>query len=116
LFAGIVFFYLKEELAVAVVEVSIVPLGVETTSLSEFVAGCLKVIRNEKDLIYQLTPMGTVIEGDLDRVLSAVRKMHEQPFISGAGRVITTIRIDDRRDKEVTIQGKVAAVKSKLGL
>jgi uncharacterized protein YqgV (UPF0045/DUF77 family) len=30
-------------------------------------------------------------------------------------RVVTSIRIDDRRDKPVTIAGKVKAVKDKLG-
>ncbi len=98
----------------AIVEVSIVPLGTGSTGISKFVAGCLKVIRDEKDLHYQLTPMGTVIEGDLDRIFSVIRKMHEQPFISGAERVLTTVRVDDRRDRKATMAGKVAAVKSKL--
>jgi uncharacterized protein YqgV (UPF0045/DUF77 family) len=29
--------------------------------------------------------------------------------------VVTTIRIDERRDKPLTIEGKVKAVKEKLG-
>jgi uncharacterized protein YqgV (UPF0045/DUF77 family) len=29
--------------------------------------------------------------------------------------VVTTIRIDERRDKPLTIEGKVKAVKDKLG-
>ncbi|MCL6479243.1 MAG: MTH1187 family thiamine-binding protein [Peptococcaceae bacterium] len=100
----------------AIVEVSVVPLGTGTTSLSEFVAGCVKVIRDEKDLQYRITPMGTVIAGDLDIIFGVIRRMHEQPFIAGAGRVLTTIRVDDRRDREATMSGKVAAVESKLSL
>ncbi|MFZ5631952.1 MAG: MTH1187 family thiamine-binding protein [Bacillota bacterium] len=98
----------------AIVEVSVVPLGTGTTSLSEFVAGCVKVIRDEKNLQYRVTPMGTVIEGDLDSIFNVIRRMHEQPFIAGASRVLTTIRVDDRRDREITMSGKVAAVESKL--
>jgi uncharacterized protein (TIGR00106 family) len=58
--------------------------------------------------------MGTVLEGDLDRVLAVVRQMHEHPFTKGVHRVVTTVRIDDRRDKALTMSGKVAAVESLL--
>ncbi|MFZ5595539.1 MAG: MTH1187 family thiamine-binding protein [Bacillota bacterium] len=99
----------------AVVEVTIVPLGTGNTSVSDFVAGCLRVLKDEKNLKYSLTPMGTIIEGELEKILDAVRAMHEQPFRAGAGRVLTTIRIDDRRDREITMSGKVSAVEKKLG-
>ncbi|MFZ5642221.1 MAG: MTH1187 family thiamine-binding protein [Bacillota bacterium] len=98
----------------AVVEVSIVPIGTETPGLSQFVAGCLKVVKEEKNISFQLNPMGTVLEGDLETILKVIRKMHEQPFLSGALRVLTTIRIDDRRDRELTMSGKVEAVIKKL--
>ena len=98
----------------AVVEVSIVPLGTGSPGVSVFVAQCLEVLRQEKNVAYQLTPMGTIIEGDLDMVLAVVRRMHEVPFNSGVGRVVTSIRIDDRRDKALTMQGKLASVKTKL--
>jgi len=99
---------------VAIVEVCIVPLGTGSTSVSEYVAACHKVLQQEKDLKYQLTPMATIIEGDLDRILAVIRKMHEVPFAAGAGRVSTTIRIDDRRDKERTMADKIASVEAKL--
>ena len=98
----------------AIVEVCVVPLGTGSTSVSEYVAACHKVLQQEKDLQYQLTPMATIIEGDLDKILAAIGKMHEVPFAAGAGRVITTIRIDDRRDKERTMADKVASVEEKL--
>ncbi|BCA79710.1 MTH1187 family thiamine-binding protein [Desulfuromonas sp. AOP6] len=98
----------------AVVEVSITPLGTATPSVSAFVAGCLEVIRSS-GLTYQLTPMGTVIEGDLDDILAVVRQMHESPFESGAVRVSTLIKIDDRRDlPRHTMAGKIRSVEEKL--
>jgi len=99
----------------AVVEVSIVPLGTGTTSLSPYVASCEKVLReNSEDLKYELTAMGTIIEGDLDKILKLIRKLHEVPFESGALRVSTSIKIDDRRDKQGTIEQKVKSVEDKL--
>jgi uncharacterized protein (TIGR00106 family) len=99
----------------AVVDVTIVPVGTASASLSEFVAGCLEVLQGAEGISYQLTPMSTVIEGELGRVFEVIRQMHEVPFIKGACRVVTTIRVDDRRDKVLTAAGKVAAVKAKLG-
>jgi uncharacterized protein (TIGR00106 family) len=98
----------------AVVEVSITPLGTGTPSVSAYVAECLKIIR-ESGLSHQLTPMGTVIEGDLDEILRVVRRMHEAPFAAGVMRVSTLLKIDDRRDvSSHTLQGKIQSVERKL--
>lgn len=99
----------------AVVEVTVVPIGTPSSSLSEYVAGCVAVLKDSEGFTYQLTPMGTMLEGELNRILEVVRRMHEQPFTKGIGRVVTTIRIDDRRDKELTMAGKVASVQARLG-
>ncbi len=98
----------------AVVEVTIAPMGTGTPSISKYVAACHQVLEQASDLKHQLTPMATIIEGDLDRILEVIRQMHEVPFAEGAQRVSTLIRIDDRRDKELTMAGKVQAVLSKL--
>ncbi|MDY0269656.1 MAG: thiamine-binding protein [Trichloromonas sp.] len=62
-----------------------------------------------------MTPMGTIIEGDLDKIFLLLRQMHESPFVAGAGRVSTLIKIDDRRDRdEHTMVSKIRSVTSKL--
>jgi uncharacterized protein YqgV (UPF0045/DUF77 family) len=40
--------------------------------------------------------------------------MHEQVFGEGVARVVTTIKIDDRRDKAQSMKGKVDSLKKKL--
>ena len=97
----------------AVVFLTIAPLGTGTPSVSRYVAGVERILRETK-LTHQLTAMGTIIEGDLDEILAVVRKMHEHPFTQGAVRVSTLVKIDDRRDKEHTIAGKMASVEEKL--
>jgi uncharacterized protein (TIGR00106 family) len=98
------------------VEISVVPLGTSDTSLSRFVAQAIKVLENS-ELDYEITPMGTVIEGDLDRVLKICREMHESVFSNPEiKRVLTTIKIDDRRDKKGTMESKVESVEKKLTL
>lgn len=97
----------------AVVFLSITPLGTGTPSVSRWVAGVERILR-DTGLTHQLTAMGTIIEGDLDEILAVVRKMHEHPFTQGAVRVSTLIKIDDRRDKAHTIAGKMRSVEEKL--
>ena len=94
----------------AVVQVTIIPSGPAGASISKYVAHCLDVLE-ESGLKYELTPMATVIEGDLDRVMEAVLRMHEETFGGAVVRVLTSISIDDRRDKSVSIDGKLAAVR-----
>ena len=96
-----------------VAEVVIVPHGTATPSLGRYVAGVEKVLRSF-GLKTMLTPMGTILEGDLDQVLEAIRAAHEVPFAAGALRVGTTIRIDERRDKILTMEGKVRSVEEKI--
>ncbi|ABZ83123.1 conserved hypothetical protein [Heliomicrobium modesticaldum Ice1] len=97
-----------------IAEVTVVPLGTGSPSLSRYVADCHQLLREAEGIRYQLTPMSTVIEGELDRVVEVVRKMHEAPFTAGALRVSTTIRIDDRRDKPLSMEGKVRAVEERF--
>ncbi len=97
----------------AVVFLTITPLGTGTPSVSRYVAGVERILR-ASGLKHQLTAMGTIVEGDLDEILAVIRKMHEHPFTEGAVRVSTLIKIDDRRDREHTIAGKVRSVEEKL--
>ncbi len=97
----------------AIVEISIVPLGTATPSVSRFVAKALMVLE-KSGLNYKLTPMGTIIEGNLDKIFEVIRQMHEVPFKEGIERVVTTIKIDDRRDKVATMEKKLKSVEEKL--
>ena len=99
----------------AMIDISVVPVGTQSPSVSRFVAGAVKILQNEPGIKYELTAMNTIIEGDLDRLLALARRMHQSAFDAGAVRVVTTLRIDERRDKPLTIEGKVKAVKEKLG-
>ena len=94
-----------------VAELAIIPIGTGDAGVSQYVAACLDILEGRKDLSYQLTPMGTVIEGSLDVVLEVTRQMHEVPFEKGASRVITTLKVDERRDKPSTMAGKVESVR-----
>lgn len=98
----------------AIVQFTTVPLGTGSPSVSHYVAECHKIVQNQSEVNYQLTPMSTILEGDLDKILELIRKVHELPFDKGALRVSTSIKIDDRRDKVASMEQKMNSVQSKL--
>jgi uncharacterized protein (TIGR00106 family) len=101
----------------ALVEVSIIPVGTGSTGLSEYIAHAIKVLsqRAEREgLKFSVGAMGTTIEGDIDVALAAIREMQEALFKLGCQRIITHIQIDDRRDKPETMNRKVKAVEEKV--
>lgn len=99
----------------AIVQVTIVPLGTASTSVGAYVASVVQVLQEAQEKIkYELTPMSTIIEGNLNDLLAVVRRMHEVPFANGAMRVSTSITIDDRRDKTGTMEQKLQSVADKL--
>ena len=97
----------------AIMEISVIPIGTESPSVSPFVAECVKIVE-QQGLHYEVTSMGTEIEGDVAALLNVAAQMHRAPFAKGAQRVVTTIKIDERRDKELRITGKKQAVLKRL--
>ncbi|NHJ03880.1 MAG: thiamine-binding protein [Candidatus Heimdallarchaeota archaeon] len=93
--------------------VTVIPLGTESPSLSKYIAECVKEIE-KSGIKHTLTPFGSVLEGDLDEIFSVIKKIHEVPFKLGVQRVATLINIDDRRDKKATANGKIKSVIEKL--
>ncbi|MDO5047616.1 MAG: MTH1187 family thiamine-binding protein [Anaerococcus sp.] len=97
----------------AIVELTLVPIGTEETSVSKYVAEASKILE-KSNLAYELNPMGTVIEADLDLAMETIRKMQEAVFDKGAKRVYSVIKVDDRRDKKASLEQKIKSVRDKM--
>lgn len=96
-------------------EVSIVPIGTASTSVSDYVAESEKALKKHDNINYSITGMGTQLEGEsIDEILNAIKDMHDAQINKGAKRVYTIIKIDDRKDKNSTLSQKVASVTSKI--
>lgn len=92
-------------------EISIVPIG-KGVSLSKYVAQAVKIV-DKSGLKYQITPMGTIIEGNINKVFSVIKQCH-LAVLKKSSRVYTRITIDDRKGKTNQITHKVASVIEKL--
>jgi len=96
-----------------IVEFSVVPIG-GGVSVSEFLVPALKELER-RGIRYEVTAMSTIFEAeDIKEALDAIGAAHETIFKTGIKRVITLIRIDDRRDKKVSMKNKVESLISKI--
>ncbi|MBP1156571.1 MULTISPECIES: MTH1187 family thiamine-binding protein [unclassified Paenibacillus] len=101
----------------AIAEVTVIPVGTASTSLSGYVAEIQRVLLEEQSsgsISFQLTAMSTIIEGEMDELLRVIRLIHELPFQTGAQRVCTNVKFDDRRDLKGTIKQKMNSVADRM--
>lgn len=95
-----------------IAELSVVPLGVGP-SVSRYVKAAITELKAASEVRVELGAMGTVLEADdMDELLGAVRRAHDAAFEAGAQRVVTTLRMDERRDKRLSIESKLESVES----
>ena len=93
-------------------EISISPLDKGAEGLSRYVAGTIRIIQ-ESGLDYEMHAMGTLIEGPSDKVFDLIRRCHEN-MCAQSDRVVTSIKIDDKKGAEGSIRRKVQSVEDKL--
>lgn len=97
----------------ALVEFSMFPTE-QTQSKSAFVARVLDIV-DRSGLAYQLTPMGTIIEGEtVEEVLAVINSAYEE-LQQDCGRIYSSIKIDWREGKVGRLGTKVNSVEEKLG-
>ncbi len=92
-------------------EFSIIPLG--HTHISGEVAEALKIV-DASGLPYQLTPLGTCLEGDWDAIMKVVRQCHER-VRQMSPHVVTTIKIEDDAGARDKLRGNIQSVEAKVG-
>jgi uncharacterized protein (TIGR00106 family) len=94
-------------------DLTIVPLGVGV-SLSGYVAACERIL-SDAGLQTRLHAYGTNVEGEWDVVFAAVRRCHETLHQMGAPRVMTSLKVGTRTDRDQTLEDKIRSVETKLG-
>jgi len=93
-------------------EFSVVPIG-QGVSLSPIIARVLKIV-SESGVSYKTNPMGTVLEGSWNDVMTIVKKCHDE-VMKDAERAVTTIKIDDRKGVDARMEKKLTSVEQRMG-
>jgi len=97
----------------AIMQLTIIPLGTQTASVGQYVAEIEQALRHE-GVAHTLTDMGTTIEDEPQALLALAARLHALPFSHGVQRVVTQIMLDERRDKNVQLGDKTAAVQARI--
>ncbi len=83
-------------------------------SMSPYVARVVDII-DKSGLKYRLSPMSTVIEGELEQVLAVATQCHNE-LAKDCDRISMAMRVDSKPGNNATrMESKVTAVEEKVG-
>lgn len=88
----------------------IVPVG-DGTSISKYLIEVSRYLK-EKNVKFIMTPASTIIEAEnVGEGLRLVGEVHEKVMEMGVSRMITVVKVDDRRDKELSLESMEKKIK-----
>ena len=94
---------------------TVIALGRADSSASRYIAEIQRRLERQAKVRYQLHAMGTSLEGSTADILALVAELHAVPFELGIPRVYSVLKLDERRDREQTLEDKVESVRRLLG-
>ncbi len=86
-------------------DIQVIPIGVGVSVRKEVQRA--HAILEEAGIHAQLHPNGTNVEGELDDIFDAIRRVHETLHAEGTVRLATWIKIGTRTDKEASLAAKM---------
>ena len=98
----------------ATADLTVIALGRQDVSASAYVAEIQRRLAAQDRVRYVMHAMGTSLEGTTEDILATVAELHAVPFELGVPRVYTVLKLDERRDREQTLEDKVASVQQRL--
>lgn len=93
-------------------EFSMIPLD-KGTSFSAYVARILTII-DQSGLDYRLNPMGTVVEGEWEELLTLLTRCFRD-LEKDSNRISLQVKFDYRKGSEPRMDKKVQSVQAKTG-
>src|SRR3954467_2312450 len=99
---------------VATADLTVIGLGRSDPSAGEYIAEIQRRLAAQDRVGYRMHAMGTSLEGSTEDILRVVGELHAVPFELGVPRVYTVLKLDERRDREQTLDDKVASVERLL--
>ncbi|MGI0072326.1 MAG: MTH1187 family thiamine-binding protein [Nitrosotalea sp.] len=92
-------------------EIGVLPIGTSSTSLSKYIASGVESLKKIEGIKYQVTPMGTMLESNnVDKIFEASKAVMNAIFEMGVTRVELILKIDERHDKDNSLEDKLRSI------
>ena len=98
----------------ATADLTVIALGRAEASASRYIAEIQRRLAAQDRVRHRMHAMGTSLEGETAAILAVVAELHAVPFEMGIPRVYSILKLDERRDREQTLDDKVASVQALL--
>jgi uncharacterized protein (TIGR00106 family) len=98
----------------ATADLTVIALGRADASASRYIAEIQRRLAAQDRVRYAMHAMGTSLEGSTDDILAVAGELHAVPFDMGIPRVYSILKLDERRDREQTLEDKVTSVQTLL--
>jgi uncharacterized protein (TIGR00106 family) len=99
---------------VATADLTVIALGRADASASRYIAEIQRRLAAQDRVRYAMHAMGTSLEGPTADILAVAGELHAVPFEMGIPRVYSILKLDERRDREQTLEDKVSSVQALL--
>ena len=98
----------------ATADLTVIALGRAEASASAYIAEIQRRLAAQDRVRYEMHAMGTSLEGPTADILAVFGELHAVPFEMGIPRVYSILKLDERRDREQTLEDKVESVRRRL--
>lgn len=98
----------------ATADITVLPIGREGASVGDILVELRRHLESQSKVRFEMHAMGTSLEGDVADIFSLAAELHAIPLRAGIPRAYTVLKVDQRTDKEQTLESKVQSVEDRL--
>ncbi|MGA7397366.1 MAG: MTH1187 family thiamine-binding protein [Solirubrobacterales bacterium] len=98
----------------ATADITILPIGREGGSVSDILAVVHRHLDSQDSVRFKMHAMGTSLEGEIADIFALAAELHQIPLGEGIPRVYTVLKVDQRTDREQTLESKLKSVEDRL--
>lgn len=98
----------------ATADITVLPIGREGASVGDLLVEVRKRLEAQDRVRFEMHAMGTSLEGDAADIFALAADLHAVPFAEGIPRVYTVLKVDQRIDRDQTLENKVESVERRL--
>ena len=98
----------------ATADITVLPIGREGASVGDLLAEIARHLANQDKVRFEMHAMGTSLEGDTADIFALASELHDLPLKAGIPRVYTVLKVDQRTDKEQTLESKLESVQNRI--